>query len=146
MKTAQFWDKTHPLSLLSEALYAELVPSFGRAATPHGELLRSMGRLYTDLYNNGFGNEEVLQRELTVVWSHKSDLEPYLEDPQSWTRSLEVMLSEFGSRVRKDEEDKDTENLGVKIEDITTAVVKYVALAAGKTLPQPMEVQEPCAI
>ena len=130
MKKASFWDESHPLSELQEELSTELVPAHGNAATAHGELLRCASSLYYDVYNNGFCNADVLQPKLELVESYFDRLKPLVEDPES--------LKRFRSALRNagdDDRDPD-EKFGVYLEDVLTAVVKFVAKATGKTLPK----------
>ena len=48
-----FWNCEHELSALASELHDALVPAFGPAATPEGELLRQAQNAYRDYYNNG---------------------------------------------------------------------------------------------
>ena len=130
MKMAQFWDGTHPLYALQEQLHAELVPPQGKANTPHGELLRCATNLYYDVYNNGFCNARVLEPQVDAVAAMRDELIPYLEDRDAFKR--------FRSALREacqGDEEGDADGHGARLEDILTAVVKYVAVKAGKTLP-----------
>jgi hypothetical protein len=131
MKKAEFWGGTHPLTEAFETLNEELVPAQGNAPTQHGELLRCMARLYHDVYNNGFGNREVLFGNIVFVQSLKDAVVPFLEDSKSWRRGLENYLVDVG----KANEGEDPDQMGAKLEDIMAAVVKYVAHQAGLALP-----------
>jgi hypothetical protein len=52
----EYWDKTAAKYPEYEELYRSLVPAYGKAATPHGELLRCASCIYRDIYNNGGSN------------------------------------------------------------------------------------------
>lgn len=51
-----FFHGTHPLSEQHGKLYDELVPSYGKAQTLEGELLRAATHVNYDYYNNGMIN------------------------------------------------------------------------------------------
>lgn len=137
MEKQAFWAGTHPLSSLQESLHGELVPAAGRAPTLVGELLRSMTNLYYDVYNNGFGNRDVpaIAQAVSFVESYRTDLAPYLERADTWQRDLDSILATAGQM--EDDEDAPEHartqrdvliaQAQLALEDITTAVVKYVA-------------------
>ena len=127
---AAFWDGTHPLSNLQEDLTEKLVPAFGDAMTPHGELLRCMSNLYYDVYNNGYCNREVLFGELDKLAEFKPQLLPLLQTKDSWKRGLDSILKDVAA---SDEEELCAE--AFMLEDIVTAVVKYAAQQEGVALP-----------
>ena len=51
-----YWNKQGAYQKESDKLFKKLVPDTGEAETVHGELIRSMSRLYYDYFNNGNGN------------------------------------------------------------------------------------------
>lgn len=48
-----YWNQTGRFEQLYRDLTAKLVPEEGKSLTPHGELLRAIGRIYYDWFNNG---------------------------------------------------------------------------------------------
>lgn len=68
------WNNASPLQATYEALAAALVPAYGAALTPHGELLRAATRVYYDRYNNGFGNGPFTD-EMQVLEAHQPAIE-----------------------------------------------------------------------
>lgn len=54
--SAGYWNERGVYQAEYDRLYKELVPQQGEADTHHGELLRSISRLYWDFFNNGGGN------------------------------------------------------------------------------------------
>lgn len=55
-KKATYWNGNGTYSNHYEHIQSALVPSAGKCETFEGELLRAAGRIYYDLYNNGFCN------------------------------------------------------------------------------------------
>ena len=54
---AKYWNNEGKYEALYEKLRKALVPNEGQADTEHGEVLRVMGNLYYDHYNNGDWND-----------------------------------------------------------------------------------------
>lgn len=125
MKAGLFWVGEHPLSAAQEMLYKKLVPPVGPAETPHGELLRSIGRVYYDVYNNGFCNWKLFRNEVELLQSKIPELASYMENPSYWgrRRSLEMVAKEVG---RSEADDISELPEAIALEDLTAAVVKYV--------------------
>ena len=48
-----YWTNSGKYQEAYDVLYDKLVPARGRAATPHGELLRVFSRIYYHFYNDG---------------------------------------------------------------------------------------------
>jgi len=56
-----YWNNNGKYQALYDALRPELVPAEGHAPTHAGEVLRCIGAMYHDHYNNGGGNWDNLQ-------------------------------------------------------------------------------------
>lgn len=72
--TGTFWNNASPLQATYDTLASALVPAYGAALTPHGELLRAATRIYYDRYNNGFGNGPFTD-EMQVLEAHQPAIE-----------------------------------------------------------------------
>ena len=55
-KPGGYWCEDSVNQEMDSKLWAELVPSSGKAETIHGELLRTASKIYRDTYQNGGGN------------------------------------------------------------------------------------------
>jgi len=58
-----YWDKNGAYQTEYDKLYEELVPSRGEADTIHGEMIRSVSRLFYDFCNNGNCNVRNFEQE-----------------------------------------------------------------------------------
>lgn len=64
-------------------LWRSLVPGSGRADTEHGEVLRSISRIYHDLYNNGFDNAP-WDEEWGFVLKYRREIMKRMDDPAAF--------------------------------------------------------------
>jgi hypothetical protein len=55
-----YWEGTGRYQAEYDALFEALVPRRGRSATPQGELLRVLSRMYQAFYNDGDDTAEIL--------------------------------------------------------------------------------------
>ena len=62
-----YWDNCGRYQEDYDRLFPQLVPKVGNADTKDGELLRSISKLYYDLFNNGWGNWDVLLKEREII-------------------------------------------------------------------------------
>ena len=135
-KAGSFWAGTHPLSQVAQTLKSSLVPLSGPAATPHGELLRCMTKLYYDAYNNGYCNRQLFNAERATLAEHKPLLLPLLHNPLSWRKDLDSLIRDVCRRTDDDDERAEKSEAAFMLEDITTAVVAYVAEQEAARLAQ----------
>lgn len=120
----KFWNGTHELSAQQDALSAKLVPTFGEAATPHGEILRCVTRVYYDLYNNGLCNGPFVD-EVAVLQEHSAILTARMARPEKLGNLLNAVAppgAEWGdTRVK----DSSAWRYAPALEDLMAAAVKY---------------------
>ena len=83
-----------------EELWDELVPGLGEADTEAGELVRSISKIYYDLYNNGFGNGP-FRKEWTKVMGNGEVWDQLREDGHGEARSIFRKFLEFTDYGKK---------------------------------------------
>ena len=70
----KYWNHQGNFQKELDTLWSKLVPSEGKAKTMHGELLRCATKLYYDVFNNGFGNADVLGYQVDFVMNFEQEL------------------------------------------------------------------------
>lgn len=118
-----------------DRLQAKLVPSLGRAWTMHGNLLRCIGNIYYDLYNNGLCNantdkiqgqtlfllefeEEIVKR--LIPNGEKDELRKFVHRIQKYGRQLDEV------EAKDIDEDPKFVRLLERITDAVILVVKEI--------------------
>ena len=106
-------------------LYAELVPSKGKAETTDGELLRCISRFYYEKYNNGFCNDMSYEIAYVNSYAWDADLDIHIS-----TKMGEKQLDEtidkiieylMNKRSNKTEKTEMTDLRGQQIEVIISS-------------------------
>ena len=72
------WNNNSPLQETKDRLWTALVPHRGACFTMHGELLRSVIRIYHDRNNNGFGNGPFHQQD-KIIRNHSEALIEFMD-------------------------------------------------------------------
>jgi hypothetical protein len=127
LQEQSFWNSNSPMQERYEELFEKLVPTFGESITSHGELLRCVGRIYYDRYNNGFGNGP-FDDEFKIIVSSEAQILQHLshDDLREFKRAFKNM--NLGERQIDDEWVGDE-----SMEKLMAAVVK-VADQCEKTM------------
>lgn len=76
MNDKTYWNKKGKHQKLYDMFVNKLVPAQGRAFTMHGNLLRCVGNVYYDLYNNGLCNADTqkIQGAILFICEFEDDL------------------------------------------------------------------------
>lgn len=105
-----YWAGTGTHQAEFKRLRAALVPVGGAAATPHGELLRAVGRLYYHLKMNGLRDVGASWADWQTVYAHRESLAAAIGPEGTWvvavvdraiTDRLETAKGGGGSARRK---------------------------------------------
>lgn len=115
------WNRTSDHAALYESLVAKLGVSSGIALTPHGELLQSIGRIYYDRMNNGFGNGPFKQ-EFRVLSNNCYALLPYLSHEDWGDFRSEFQEMNLGEKVIQGQHWSGDELLEKVVSAVTQAV------------------------
>jgi RecJ-like exonuclease len=103
-----YWDETGYYQSIYDRLQSNLVPRQGEAETLHGELIRSISRLYYDFCNNGNINSVEVETETETYPCYDCDgngeQEVYGEDEEM---EMEECENCYGSGETEEEEDGD---------------------------------------
>ena len=67
-----YWNHKGKYQKEYDAMRDRLVPIEGKAPTPYGEVLRVMGNLYYDHYNNGDWNDLQKEKMFLVSWAQNN--------------------------------------------------------------------------
>ncbi len=84
MSKRSYWAGTGTYQAEFKRLRTLLVPVDGAAETPHGELLRAVGRLYYHLKSDDLGDLAARWEEWRVVCSHRDQLIEAIGVKGSW--------------------------------------------------------------
>lgn len=90
----QYWGNEGNFQELQDKYWDELVPSSGKASSPHGELLRMVNRFYYDCYNNGLCNDK--SEEVKYMEDNMNKLSPFLSEV-----ARDIMKSKFNSYMEQ---------------------------------------------
>ena len=83
-KRGTYWAGTGTYQAEFKRLRSALVPIDGAADTPHGELLRAVGHVYTDLKRTGLRNVDACWPHWHTVYAHRADLIAALGTEGPW--------------------------------------------------------------
>ena len=86
-------------------LWKQLVPAEGPAETPHGELLRAVGRVHYDCRNNGGWNLFLLVDLLAAIYVRMNELLPYLSEPRRVQMLVGNLIAYAGQQIAASEPD-----------------------------------------
>jgi len=130
----EYWDRSSKHYEEYEDLANELVPGTGEADTLQGELLRMIGRLSYDYYNNGFGNNK--EAEARFLDDHSNLFMSYMKNPNGWDQFYEgYRMAGFGEGLEEDggyeEYDEETGEYEWIDEDETTPTAVYMEKVLG---------------
>jgi hypothetical protein len=140
-----YWNNDGKYQSLYTKLY-EQVPPEGKADKVHIDLLRNVSNLYYDLYNNGFGNCDVLHLQWEHLAYHSFEIISEEIDSVEFGKAERIVddwmhASESDAYIWDDEEDfyepvPDFEELEKRgfcelMEKLTNAVVIYAAKKEG---------------
>jgi len=83
-----YWDNSSKYAPEYNDYWNELVPISGEANTLQGEVLRMMGRIMYDYFNNGFGNDRSMEAEF--LEEHSNLFKQYMKNPNTWDTFYEL--------------------------------------------------------
>ncbi len=95
-----YWNKKGRYQKQYDELYKKLVPAEGEAPTEHGEVLRSISRIYYDYYNNGFANitSEYYKDLIGNIDSKANEIQAEMENPDAltwWQKGMDDVVEEM---------------------------------------------------
>lgn len=119
-----YWGNTGQYQKDYDRLWKRLVPAEGKADTLHGELLRSISRIYYDLYNNGFGNGP-FTKEWNIIRHHADEIRTGMRDHWNYT-IFEDWFINGTLRGKRIVESDYPDAIVAALDDIVDGIVQYV--------------------
>lgn len=114
-----YWSDNGKFQAEYDRLRAKLVPDEGKAETLRGELLRCLGNIYYDCYNNGGWNLEMkhFKKQIWTIGDAEEEITPFMKDPSNFR----FILNKF----EDDTWDNQIWEMEA-LEDLANAVIQYV--------------------
>lgn len=119
----RYWDNEGPHQADYDRLNEALVPAQGPAESLEGEMLRAVGKLGYEFYNNGGGNN--VSGALLFLKEHYPDFK------ESWWDDMAPHVTGNGDGM--------TEGLLPVCEEMVDSVVQYVAAKNGEYTPSELD-------
>lgn len=107
----------------------KLVPDIGRAETMHGNLLRHIGKIYYDYYNNGLCNAENLFRSVSFLEEYDHEICRKLGKNKDNLRELSTAYGRYINEIPDTSEANEVElphNFPKLLERVTDAIILVV--------------------
>jgi hypothetical protein len=117
-----YWSQVGKYQDLYEVFWHRYIPSEGEASTTRGEILRCIGRLYYDCFNNGLCNDK--SDEVFYLLKNKHKFGPFLHKDSRGMRFLQDLKNQYF-----DEEDirfDFSEESNKALDDLIDAILLYV--------------------
>lgn len=124
----QYWNGVGKYQSLYDTFWERYVPLAGEADSPRGELLRNVGRIYHEYYNNGLCNS--MRDEVYYLYDRQMRFKSYLKDKSrapSFLRDLKNYEDETMEETYRDSffliDDKEFE---AALDELVDAILLYV--------------------